>query len=190
MDALKLAVILGSTRKGRFGEKPAKWIVEEAKKHGFDVNFLDLRDHPLPFFDKQAGPMMAPEQYESEAEKKWALEIKKADAYLVVTPEYNHGYSAVLKNAMDYCYVEWINKPIGFVAYGAVGGTRAVEQLRQVAIELQMAPVRNAVHIHEFWNQLDEKGNLKTESLQKQADALLDQLMWWATALKAAREQS
>lgn len=188
---VKLQVIIGSTRQNRFGEKPAKWIFEELKKkEGIEAELIDLRDWPLPFFDEPVSPLMSEGKYVNELAPKWAKKIEEADGYIFVTPEYNHGYSAVLKNAMDYVYKEWNKKPVAFVSYGAVaGGTRAVQQLRQVAIELQMVPIRAGVHIPNFWTLLDEKGNIKTETLQDNADIMIDQLLWWTKALRTAREQ-
>ncbi len=188
MDNLKIAVILGSTRPERFSEQPGTWIADKLKKiDGLDVETLDLRDYPMPFFDEAKSPTMAPEGFGKEVVEKWRAKIAEADAFVVVTPEYNHGYSAVLKNAMDYVYFEWNKKPISFVAYGGVGGARAVEQLRLVAVELQMAPIRHAVHINNFWGLLDESGKLKTETLEAGADAMIENLVWWAKALKVAR---
>jgi NAD(P)H-dependent FMN reductase len=185
---LKIKVIIGSTREGRFGEKPAKWIFEEAKRReGLDVELIDLRDYPLPFFNEPKSPAMNNGVYANEIAGRLAKKIGEADGYIIATPEYNHGYPAVLKNAMDFIYSEWNNKPVGFVSWGGVAGARAVEQLRQVVIELQMAPIRNAVHIPSFWTMIDENGNLKTESLQKSANDFLAQLVWWAKALQAAR---
>ena len=187
---LKVGVILGSTREGRFGEQPARWIVGETKKRAeFDAELLDLRDYPLPFFDEPSSPFMSGTNYKNPAIKKWAEKIKEKDAFILCSPEYNHGYSAVLKNALDYVYAEWNNKPVGFVSWGGVGGARAVEQLRLVAIELQMAPIRNAVQIQNFWGLLDKKGKLKTDTLQESVGDMLAQLAWWAKALKAGREK-
>ena len=123
------------------------------------------------------------------AGRKWADKIGEGDGYIIVTPEYNHGYPAVLKNALDYVYKEWNQKPLGLVSYGTVGGARVVEQLRQVAIELKMVPVRTAVHIVAFWNMLDEKGDLKTDTLEKNADEMISQVLWYARVLKEAREK-
>lgn len=188
---LKIQVIIGSTRPNRFSEKPAKWIFEELKKReGVEAELIDLRDWPLPFFDEPVSPSMQQGKYTNELATKWAKKIGQADGYIIVTPEYNHGYPAVLKNALDYVYSEWNNKPVGFVSYGGVaGGTRSVQQIRQVIIELQMVPIRNGIHIPMYWSQLDEKGNLKTETLRENADNMLNQLIWWAKALKPAREQ-
>ena len=160
---VKIQVIIGSTRQGRFGDKPAKWIFGKLKeKEGVSAELIDLRDWPLPFFDEPVSPGMMEMQkadYVSELGKRWAKKVGEADGYLIVTPEYNHGYSAVLKNALDYVYKEWNKKPVAFMSYGGIsGGTRAVQQLRQVVIELQMVPIRAGVHVPLYWTKLDEKG--------------------------------
>lgn len=191
---VKIQVIMGSTRQGRFVEQPARWIFEKLKKReDVDAELIDLRDWPLPFFDEPVSPgtmIMLKKDYVNELGKKWAMKIGEADGYLIVTPEYNHGYPAVLKNAIDYVYNEWNNKPVGFLSYGgSAGGTRSVQQLRQVAIELQMMPIRNGVHIPMYWTQLDEKGNLKTDSYNDNAENLLNQLILWTKSLKTIREK-
>jgi NAD(P)H-dependent FMN reductase len=188
----KIKVILGSTRQQRFGEQPARWITEKAKAKGLDVELLDLREYPLPFFDEAMSPTMAAAKegaYPYPISAKWTAKIGEADGFIIVTPEYNHGYSAVLKNAIDYVSPEWNKKPVAFVGYGSVGAARAIEQLRQVIIELQMVPIRDVVSIANFWSFLDEKGSLKTESFEHAGDAMLDQLIWWVDALKEAREK-
>lgn len=190
---LKVKIILGSTRQNRFSDKPGAWILKEAKKkEGIDAELLDLRDYPLPFYNEPMSPSMIKDgAYPNEIARRWAAKIREADAFIIVTPEYNHGIPGVLKNALDHIYAEWNNKPVGFVAYGGVGGARSVEHLRGVAVDLQMAPIRSAVHIPQHWNLLDENRNLKEGALnpfEKSADALLTQLMWWASALKTARE--
>jgi NAD(P)H-dependent FMN reductase len=145
---IKIKIILGSTRRNRFGDKPANWIFEEIKKKkNVLVELLDLRDYPMPFFDEPMGPAMLNENYSDETVKKWAAKIKESDSFIIVTPEYNHGYPAVLKNAIDSIFPEWNNKPVGFVSYGNSGGARSIEQLRQVAIELRMVPIRSAIHL-------------------------------------------
>jgi NAD(P)H-dependent FMN reductase len=147
-SALSVKVILGSTREGRFGDKPAHWILGEARQRpGVEAELLDLRDHPLPFFDRPVAPSREGGVYAHPAVARWAEAIAKADAFIVVTPEYNHGPSAVLKNALDHLFPEWARKPIGFVGYGSAGGARAIEQLRLVAVELQMWPIRHAIHL-------------------------------------------
>lgn len=189
-EKIKIKVVLGSTREKRFGEKPAKWIHEEIQKlDGVEAELLDLRDYPMPFFNDSITPGAAKGKYSNVTAEEFAKKIAEGDAFIIVTPEYNHGYPAVLKNALDYIYYEWNKKPIGFVSYGGVGGARSVEQLRQVAVELQMAPIRSAVHISAFWTLVDEKGNLKTDTLEEKAKNMLSQLLWWARALKAARER-
>jgi NAD(P)H-dependent FMN reductase len=187
-----IGIVIGSTREGRFGEKPAHWIHEIAKlRTDLAFKLIDLRDHPLPFFDEPLSPAWAP--VKNEAAQHWASTLATLDGLIVVTPEYNHGPTAVLKNAFDYAYNEFIRKPIGFVGYGSVGAARAVEQLRLVATELQMAPVRNAVYIGmaEFlaiWQQ--GKSFEDFPHLAQAASGLLEDMAWWSKALKIAREAS
>lgn len=188
MDALKIKVILGSTRQQRFGEQPAKWITEKAKTKGFDVELLDLRDYPMPFFDEAVSPSMKKGPYANPVVEQWTAKIAEADGFVIIAAEYNHGYTAVLKNAIDYVGKEWNKKPVAFVGYGSAGGARAVEQLREVAAEVQMTSVRNAVHMMNFWSHLDEKGVMNFSPFEAAGDAMLDQLMWWTKALKAARD--
>jgi NAD(P)H-dependent FMN reductase len=184
-----IGIVIGSTREGRFGEKPAQWVHEIAgQRNDLSFELIDLRDHPLPFFNEPASPAWGPVQ--NEAARRWADKLASVDGLIVVTPEYNHGPTAVLKNAFDYAHKEFIRKPIAFVGYGGVGAARAIEQLRLVAIELQMAPLRNAVHIGmvEFlgvWQQ--GKRFEDFPHLAQAAAALLDDLGWWARTLKAAR---
>lgn len=148
MNPINLKIILGSTRQGRFSEKPGRWALDEIKsKSGITAELLDLRDYPMPFFDQPLSPAMSGGAYTDETVIKWAAKIGEADGFIIIAPEYNHGYPAVLKNALDSIYSEWNKKPVGFVGYGGAGGARSIEQLRQVAVELQMAPTRNAVHM-------------------------------------------
>lgn len=194
MDNINVKIILGSTRQKRFGDKPAQWIYETAmKKEGISVELLDLRDYPMPFFDDAITPSVAKGVYTNEVVAKWAKKIGEADAYIIATPEYNHGYPAVLKNAMDHVYYEWNKKPVGFVSWGTVAGARSVQQLRQVAIELQMAPIRAGIHIFSPWTLVDQQGNMQPgyfDSLKDASENFLNQLIWWAKALKVAREQN
>ncbi|OJY74504.1 MULTISPECIES: NAD(P)H-dependent oxidoreductase [unclassified Rhizobium] len=185
----RIGIILGSTREGRFGETPAKWIRDLASKRT-DLNFeaIDLRDYPLPFFEEQMSPLFAPPQ--NAVAQRWAAKLATLDGFIVVTPEYNHSMSAVLKNALDYAYAQFNRKPIGFVGYGGVGAARSIEHLRMVAVELQMAPVRFAVHVGmvEFlgiWQQ--GKSFDDFPHLEQSATAMLDDISWWARALKSAR---
>jgi len=186
-----IGIVIGSTREGRFGEKPAHWINEIAKQRT-DLAFelIDLREYPLPFFNEPRSPAYGP--VNNEAARLWAGKLATLDGLIVVTPEYNHGPSAVLKNALDYAYTEFVRKPIGFVGYGGVGAARAVEQLRLIAIALQMAPVAHAVHIGmvESLGIMQQGKTFEDFShLAEAANRLLDDMSWWAKTLKPARER-
>jgi len=147
-STLQIKVIAGSTREGRFSDRAAHWIAGVIEKQpGVLVEVLDLRDYDMPFFDAPAPPSMKSVPYAHPAVAAWTQKIKEADAFVMVTPEYNHATSGVLKNAIDWVYEEWHNKPVAFVSYGSAGGARAVENLRLIAGELQMADIRNAVLI-------------------------------------------
>ncbi|MBS2031198.1 MAG: NAD(P)H-dependent oxidoreductase [Deltaproteobacteria bacterium] len=194
MKPLKILVVIGSTRQGRYGEKPAKWIQSElSTRANVEVELVDLRDFALPFFDDARSPARGDGKYANEAVQKWADKVASADAFVFTAAEYNHGYTAVLKNAFDVLYPEWAKKPVGFVGYGGVGGARAIEQLRQVVIELQMAPVQAGVHIP--GDIFMATVRLPTpidpalfEPVKPKATLMIDQLLWWGRALKAARE--
>jgi NAD(P)H-dependent FMN reductase len=196
---LKIKIILGTIRENRFGERPAKWIYDELVKHeDIDVELLDLKEYPMPFFDSPTSPAWANKKYSNDMVQKWSGKIDEADAYIIVSPEYNHGYSSVLKNAIDWIAPEWYKKPVGFVGYGSVGGARVIEQLREVAIELKMVPINRSIHIPwEFMakamNNKDIKNEELFEPLKKSmvGDTLqlfIDDLMWMAKALKRERE--
>ena len=189
---LKIGVILGSTRETRFADKPAKWFMELAKQRE-DMTFelLDLRDYKLPFFNEVASNIAAPTQNEEGV--RWQKKIAEFDGYVIITPEYNHAPPAVLKNALDYAEVEWVRKPVAFVGYGAVGAARAIEQLRLIVANMQMAPITASVHIQggDFMEAL--QGNKALEDLDylpPLVTKMLDELAWWAAALKEAREKS
>jgi len=190
---MKIKIILGSTRPNRFSEKVGKWIYEMIKKRGIDIEILDLRDYPLPFFNEPISPAEIKNgSYPNKVARKWASKIREADAFIIVSPEYNHGIPAVLKNALDYIYHEWNKKPVGFVSYGSLGGVRAVEQLRQICIGLEMIPIPKSLHILNHWQLLDEKGNLKKGAfapLRKKAVAFLEQFVSLAKALKSAKNR-
>ena len=159
---------------------------------------MDLRDFPLPFFDRPTAPSREGGKYASPAVTRWSEKIAPADAFVVVTPEYNHGCSAVLKNALDHLFPEWARKPIGFVSYGSAGGARAIEQLRLVAVELQMWPIRHAIHLplDVYLAALKEPvppnpgvfAPLKNVFGTDRVALFLDELLWAARALKAARD--
>jgi NAD(P)H-dependent FMN reductase len=186
----KIAIIIGSTRDVRYGIKPAQWIYDIASKRGdMDVELVDLRDFPLPFFNEKASNAWVPT--ENEVGQRWQKTVAAFDGYIFITAEYNRSITAALKNALDFSYPEWNRKPAAVVAYGSVGGARAAEHLRTIAVELQMAPTRRGVHIQgaDFmatWQQ--GKSLTELPHLEPIAKEMLDELVWWANALKAARQ--
>jgi len=182
---IKIAIIIGSTRPGRKGEAVARWIDELAQKRS-DASFelVDLLDFNLPLLDEPVPPSMG--QYSKPHTKAWASKIDTFDAFVFVTPEYNHGTSAALKNAIDFLYREWNNKAAGFVSYGGIGGARAVEHLRLVMAEVQVATVRNQVMFSlrtDFENAVFKPGSHH----EKAVNAMFDQVISWGGALKALR---
>lgn len=184
----RLHVILASTRPGRAGEPIAGWFAERARAHGaFDVELIDLAEVALPFFDEPAHPRLR--RYEHDHTKAWSARIDAADAFAFVTPEYNHGYPATLKNAIDFLHFEWQHKPVGFVSYGGVAaGTRAVQQLKQVVVTLKMLPLFEAVSIPFHTQLLDEEGRVQAnETMEAAADAMLDELVLSEQALRPRR---
>ncbi len=187
-----ISVIVGSTRQGRFSEKPARWILQHLKQRdGLHARLLDLRDYPMPFFDQPLPPAMPGRPaFQHEVVQKWTAAIAQSDGFVFVTPEYNYGTSAVLKNALDWVYPEWNRKAVGFVSYGSAMGARAVQQLRETAIELQLAPIRSSVHIPvaTLWAHF-QGGDVEAglAELEAPAKALIDDLLWWTAALKSAR---
>ncbi|MFP5478575.1 MAG: NADPH-dependent FMN reductase [Alphaproteobacteria bacterium] len=189
----KIAIIVSSTRPTRFADIPTAWIKAQAEARGdMDVEVLDLRDYPMPFFDEVASNAWAPTQ--NEVAVKWQKKLAEFDGYIFVVAEYNRSITGALKNALDQAYVEWAKKPAGIVAYGSVGGTRAAEHLRLIAVELQMVPVRNGVHIGggDFFKVhpgFGGSGNLADieGSIGASATAMLDDMAWWAKATMAAR---
>ncbi|MBZ9661292.1 NAD(P)H-dependent oxidoreductase [Mesorhizobium sp. ESP-6-4] len=189
MSKPKIAIVVGSTRAARFADVPTQWIAKIAKSHAdIDVEIVDLRDWPLPFFDEVASSAWAPSQ--NEVAQRWQKKVAEFDGFIFTAAEYNHAPTAVLKNAIDYAANEWNKKPAGFVGYGSVGGSRAIEHLRLIAVELQMAPVKSAVHI--AWGDFlavrqGEKKLEDLEHLNQSAAALVNDVAWWARVLKAAR---
>ena len=189
MSKLKIAIIISTTRATRFGHKAAAWLLERASTRD-DLSFelVDLRDYPLPFFDEVATNLWAPTK-NSEG-LRWQKKVAEFDGYIFVTAEYNHGLPAVLKNALDYDYTGWNRKPAAFLGYGGVGAARAIEQLRLVAVELQMVPTRNAVHIQGpdfFAAVMQGKPLSELAYLDPLVKPMLDELAWWAKATKDAR---
>jgi NAD(P)H-dependent FMN reductase len=188
----KLAIVIGSVRPNRFADHPAQWFTDIARQRDdFEVELIDLKDYPMPFFAETASPVYAPSK--NEVAQRWQKKMAEFDAYVFITAEYNRGPTGALKNALDYAYKEWNNKPVSFVGYGGVGGARAIEQLRLNAVELQMAPIRNAVHIQlPIYLAVVKEGKTlgDFDFLQQNAKDMLDQLSWWTVALKEAREKT
>ena len=186
---VKVAVILGSTRPGRNGEAVAKWTYEIARKRS-DAEFelVDIQDYNLPLLDEPVPPSMG--QYSKEHTKKWAAKIGSFDAYVFVTAEYNHGIPGALKNAIDFLFAEWNNKAAGFVSYGGAGGARAVEHLRLVMAELQIADVRAQVLLSLFTDFENFSVFKPTKHHETSVNAMLDQVIAWGRAMKTLREQS
>jgi NAD(P)H-dependent FMN reductase len=187
-----ISVIVGSTREGRFSEKPARWILEHLKRRkGVDARLLDLRDFPMPFFDHPLTPgIPGRPPYPGEVVQRWTKAIAQSDGFVFATPEYNHGLPAVLKNAIDWVYPEWARKPGCFLSWGAAGGVRSVEQLRQVIVTLHMMPLRSAVHIPiEALRAHCQGGDVEAclAELDIPANAMLDDLLWWTSVLTHAR---
>ena len=187
-----ISVIVGSTREGRFSEKPAHWVLQHLKKRdGVDARLLDLRDFPMPFFDQPVTPATPGRTaFEHEIVQKWTAGIAQSDGFVFVTPEYNYGPAAVLKNAIDWVYPEWHRKAVCFVSYGSAMGVRSVQQLRLTVIELQLAPIRSSVHIPvaTLWAHY-QGGDVEAglAELAAPAGVMIDDLLWWTAALKAAR---
>ena len=183
----RIGIILGSTRPNRNGEQVAKWVYETAAlRSDADFELVDLRDYPLPHLDEPLPPSMG--QYQNDHTKEWSDKIASFDGFVIVTPEYNHSTSGVLKNAIDYLYAEWNNKAVGFVSYGAVGGARAAEQLRLISGELQMADVRQQVALS-LLTDFENYSVFKPSAYHVAAlNTLLDQVVAWSSALAPLRE--
>ncbi|MBU1306383.1 MAG: NAD(P)H-dependent oxidoreductase [Alphaproteobacteria bacterium] len=192
MTKPRIGIIISTTRQGRFGERVAGWVAEQAAaRQDFETEIVDLRDFPLPFFDAVASPAYVP--IETPEARKWANKIAELDGYVFITAEYNHAISGVLKNAMDYLYAEPNRKPAAFVGYGAVGGARAVEQLRLIAIELDIVPLKKAVHINmePLIGMLREgKDFADYPYLAPTVTTMLDELSWYAHTLRAGRQSA
>ena len=185
---IRIAIIIGSTRPGRKGEAIAKWVYEITQLHS-DAEFelVDIKDFNLPLLDEPMSPTMA--KYTHQHTKDWSAKIGAFDGYVFVTPEYNHGTSGAFKNAIDFLYHEWVNKAAGFVAYGGAAGVRAVENLRLVMGELQVADVRNQVGLSLFTDFENFTVFKPAAQQEKSVNSMLDQVIAWGGALKPLREK-
>jgi NAD(P)H-dependent FMN reductase len=189
----KIAIIVSSTRPTRFADIPTAWIKAQAEARGdMTVEVVDLRDHPLPFFDEVASNAWAPSQ--SAAAVAWQKKIAEFDGYIFVVAEYNRSITGALKNALDQAYVEWARKPFAAVGYGSMGAANAIGHLQNIGVELQMVPARNNVRIggSDFFkvhSGFGGSGNLADieGAILPAAKAMLDDVVWWANATKAAR---
>jgi NAD(P)H-dependent FMN reductase len=178
---MRLMIIWGSSRHGRRGGAVSSWVHRNADNDPrFEVDFVDLQELTLPFFDEPTSPlsMKSLDNYTHPEGRAWAERVQMADAFIIVTPEYNFGYTGVLKNALDWVGQPWIDKPVGFVGYGSIsGGIRAVDQLRQVVVELGLVQVANAIHFPRFRDGFDEKGEPKypgaNDNLKKMFDEII-----------------
>lgn len=188
----RIAVIVGSTRATRFADKPAQWILKQAQARGdMDVELVDLRDHPLPFFDEPASNRWMPSQNPEAI--RWQKTIGRFDGFIFVVAEYNRSITGALKNALDQAYQEWDHKPFTAIGYGGTGAARAIEHLRLIGIELNMVATRDAVHIGggDFMTVHPLGANKPIEEVEghllPSTKGSLDQLLWWAKATMAAK---
>jgi NAD(P)H-dependent FMN reductase len=179
-----IGIIISTIRDGRFGPTPARWLLEQgATQSDLAFEIVDLRDYALPLYG-------SPTADGDVAVQRWQQTIARYDGYIFVTAEYNHSISGALKNALDYADEEFHKKPAAFVGYGGVGGARAIEQLRLICVELQLAPLRSAVHIgSEPYRGVTQHGKQLADFpyLVRSATALLNELAWWAHTLRAGR---
>lgn len=184
---ITIGIIIGSTRPGRNAEAVAKWVYEIAsKRKDATSEIVDLKDYNLPLLDETIPASM--HHYEHDYTRKWAEKIGSLDAFIFITPEYNHAPTAALKNALDYIYTEWNNKAAGFVSYGSAGGVRAVEQLRQIMAELQIADVRAQV-ILSLFTDFENFSVFKPAAMHETyLNTMIDQLVAWGEALKTIRK--
>ncbi|RLV54975.1 NADPH-dependent oxidoreductase [Aeromicrobium phragmitis] len=183
---LEIGIILGSTRPGRVGEQVAGWVLDTAtRRDDAHYRLIDIAEHDLPLLDEPVPPSLG--EYQNAHTREWAATIDACDGFVMVTPEYNHGTSAALKNALDYVYAEWNDKAVGFVSYGSAGGVRAVEHLRLIAAELQLADIRQQVMLDLDADFEDSSTFLPQDQHGDTLAALLDQLVAWSSALAPLR---
>jgi NAD(P)H-dependent FMN reductase len=189
----KIAIIVSSTRPTRFADVPTQWIKAQAEaRDDLTVEVVDLRDHPLPYFAEMASNAWMPSQ--DPAAVAWQKKVGEFDGYIFVLAEYNRSITAALKNALDQAYVEWARKPFGAIGYGSMGAANAIGHLQNIGVELQMVPTRNNVRIggSDFFkvhSGFGGSGNLADieAGILPAAKAMLDDVVWWANATKAAR---
>lgn len=194
MSKPKIGIIISSTRDTRFADKPAKWLLDQAKaRDDFDVDLIDLRDFDLPFFNEAASNLWMPSSDPKAVA--WQKKVGQYDGFIFLVAEYNRSITAALKNALDQAYIEWNKKPAAYVGYGSVGAARAVEQLRLINVELQMVPVRAGVHIQgaDFFKVSPMGANEEMSSIEANLlpglKDMFDNLVWWANATKTARSE-
>ena len=194
MSTPLIAVITASTRSIRFADLVAPWVTGQLEaRDDLRVLPLDLRDHPLPFYDNEKSPALTPRDYPTAEQRELGGLLDSADGFLIIANEFNHGYSAALKNTLDHFSVEFHRKAVSFIGYGNVGGARAIEQLRQVGNELELATLRHALHILPTQFPLIRDEATRAEALASLAPRLTqvtDDLVWWSGALAAARTES
>jgi NAD(P)H-dependent FMN reductase len=183
---IRIAIIIGSTRPGRNGESVARWVYDIAQKRSdAEIELVDLLDFKLPLLDEPVPPSMG--QYSKDHTKRWSEKVASFDGYVFVTPEYNRATSGALKNALDFVYKEWNNKAAGFVGYGSLGGARAVENLRLIAGELQLADVRTQVALSLFTDFENFSVFKPADRHEQTVNDMLDQVVAWSGALKTLR---
>lgn len=191
MDKPKILVLLGSSREGRHGVKIFEWVKKElSQKIEAVFEFIDAKDLQLGYYNEPLYPsMIEPGKYNDPNAEAWRQKVEAADGFIILVPEYNRGYPAILKSALDIVYNEWNRKPVAFIGYssGPIGGARVVEQLKQVMVELQMAVVRAAVYVSNVEESFTENGPVDAKAWNDRLNTLLEHLMWWTIALKQAR---
>lgn len=191
---MNLAIVLGSTREGRSSDRQAKWILATAvQSEGVEPEIVDLRDYPMPFFDESASPRYNPNRVIEPSVQKWLSKLESFDAYIFVTPEYNHSITGVLKNALDYVTNELNRKPVTIASHGSVGGARAAMHLKEILSVSRAVPIPQAIAMPGMSDKIDEKGNLNEDikanpyGPQGALEGLLKELKWYSDALLAAR---
>lgn len=184
--SLKIGIVIGSTRPGRVGDKVASWYADKVKDiEGANFEIVDIEKFDLPLLDEPTPASYG--NYTKEHTKNWSKEIDQYDAFVWVTPEYNHAPSPALLNAISFLSAEWNRKPVAIVSYGSVGGARAAEHLRLVAGEFDMMDIRSQVMIREPWAMYDQDGNINHELVIGEPIRQAEDLIWWAKAIKAAK---